>query len=146
MTEALTGPQWRVFLYALADEVDGMGGPGARDELLRNVGRRMATLRPTLPVPSLDLLEAEINEILSVMGWGSAALRFNEADHQLVIAHTGLPRIGAAGDPPGSWLGAVLEGLYQGWLNQIPGADPALVVRRQSVTPQTVTLRYARSA
>jgi hypothetical protein len=40
----------------------------------------------------------------------------------------------------------VLEGLYQGWLNQIPGADPALVVRRQSVTLNTVTLRYARVA
>jgi hypothetical protein len=146
MSEASTAPQWRVFLYALADEVDGLGGPGARDELLRNIGRRMALLRPALPVPSLDLLEVEINEILNVMGWGAAALRFNEADHQLVIAHTGLPRIGAAGDPPGTWLAAVLEGLYQGWLNQIPGADPALVVRRQSVTLNTVTLRYARVA
>jgi hypothetical protein len=146
MSEALTAPQWRVFLYALADEVDGMGGPGARDELLRNIGRRMAMLRPTLPVPSLDLLEIEINEILGVMGWGTAALRFHEADHHLVITHTGLPRIGAAGDPPGTWLAALLEGLYQGWLNQIPGADPALVVRRQSVTPHSVTLRYARAA
>ena len=146
MTDVPATPHWRVFLQALADEVDSQGGAAARDELLRGIGRRMAKLRPIVTVAGgVDLLVDEINELLSGMGWGFATIRVDDDYPALVILHTGLPRIGATGEPTGTWLSAVLEGLYQGWLAQLPGGDAGgMVVRRESVMPRTITLRYGR--
>ena len=144
MTDVSTTSHWRVFLYALAEEVDTQGGIAARDELLRGVGRRMAKLRPILSVSGIDLLATEINEQLSTMGWGSVSLRTDDEYPALLIIHTGLPWVGAIAEPPGTWLSAVLEGLYQGWLSQLPTNDVSMVVRRESVTARTVTLHYSR--
>jgi hypothetical protein len=135
---------WSVFLRAMADEIDAMGGAQARDALLRGVGRRMAAMRPISPAPNLETLAMEINDHLGVMGWGSVGFVLSDRDHALLITHTQLPRIGAAGDPPGTWVSAVLEGLYSGWMNQMPGADHSLTVRRLRLTPQTVLLRYGQ--
>jgi hypothetical protein len=138
------GIDWSVFLRALADEVDTMGGPQARDALLRGVGARMAGMRPISPAPNLETLSMEINDHLGAMGWGSVGFVLSERDHALLITHNQLPRIGAAGDPPGTWVSALLEGLYAGWLGQMPGSDRTLVVRRMRITPQTVLLRYGQ--
>jgi len=88
----------------------------------------------------------ELNDTLGAVGWGAVGFQLNETDRSLLITHTGLPRVGAAGDPPGTWISAVLEGLYDGWMGQLPGSDPSLVARRMRVTPQTVLLRYGRPA
>jgi hypothetical protein len=139
------GIDWSVFLRALADEVDTMGGAQARDALLRGVGTRMAAMRPISPAPNLETLAMEINDHLGTMGWGAVGFVLSERDHALLITHSQLPRIGAAGDPPGTWVSAVLEGLYGGWMNQMPGSDRGLTVRRVRITTQTVLLRYGQN-
>lgn len=139
------GVQWRVFLRALADEVDALAGPGERDALLRGVGVRMARLMPLPPARSLETLEMEMNDALAAIGWGQVRLSLNEAERRLAIAHSGLPRIGAAGTPPGTWLATALEGLYETWMAQQPGSDPGLTARRIAPgTAEVITIHYGR--
>jgi len=137
--------QWRSFLRALAEEVDSSAGPSARDALLRGVGHRMARMMPLPPASSMETLELEMNDALSSTDWGRVRLDLQESDRCLVLTHTALPRIGSAGDPPGTWLAAVLEGLYEGWMAQQPGSESSLSARIQPGTgSETVTLRYGR--
>lgn len=139
------GHPWRVFIRALAGEVDAQGGEAARDELLRGVGRRMAKLMPLPEVTSVESLEIEMNDMLSLLAWGSTRLTLEENENSLTIIHSGLPRLGAAGNPPGLWLSAVLEGLYETWIAQQPGSDPQLFARRSAITPEeTIVLRYGK--
>jgi hypothetical protein len=135
--------QFREFLRGLAMELDAQAGPQGRDILLRSIGLQMARLIPILPVASMEALEMEINERLATIGWGHTRLVLQEADRCLIFTHSGLPRIGSVGEPHGFWLSAVLEGLYEGWMAQQPGADPALAARRQmDHEGDAVILRY----
>jgi hypothetical protein len=137
---------WRRFLRALADEIDAQRGESARDELLRATGRRMARLLPLPEVASVEALEIEINEALGSLGWGSATVMLEETERRLAILHTQLPRLGGAGEPPGLWLSAVLEGLYETWIAQQPGSDPHLIARRvASPAPGAVALHYGKT-
>jgi hypothetical protein len=137
---------WRLFLRALVEEIDSLTGTADRDEMLRSIGRRMARMLPVPPVGSLETLEIEMNDALQAIGWGSVHLSLNEAQRALMISHSGLPRIGSAGSPPGTWLAALLEGLYETWLAAQPGSDPNLVIRREpGSTSQTIILRFGRS-
>jgi hypothetical protein len=137
---------WRCFLRALASEIDAQGGAAARDELLRGIGRRMARLMPLPEVASMEALEMEMNDALKAIGWGAMRLALREGERSLIISHVGLPRIGAAGDPPGLWLSAVLEGLYETWLGQQPDSDNSLIAQRIAVpAPDTLTLRYGKA-
>jgi hypothetical protein len=137
--------EFRVFLRALAIEIDALAGAERRDEVLRSVGRRMAALRPLAETDTLEALELEMNETLADLGWGSARLSLDEADRALLIHHTGLPRLGAAGEPPGLWLSAVLEGLYEGWMARQPGGDASLAASRIGLpAPDVIALRYGR--
>jgi len=138
--------QWRPFLRAMIEEIDSLTGAAERDEMLRSVGRRMAKSLPLTSVGSLEMLELEINDTLESIGWGTAALTLNEGQRSLIISHTGLPRIGSAGSPPGTWLAALLEGLYESWLSQQPGSDPNLTIRREaSSTSSPIILRFGRT-
>jgi hypothetical protein len=137
--------EFRVFLRALATEMDALAGAERRDEVLRSVGRRLAALRPLPETDTLEALELEMNETLADLGWGSARLSLDEADRALLIHHTGLPRLGAAGEPPGLWLSAVLEGLYEGWMARQPGGDASLAASRIGLpAPDVIALRYGR--
>jgi hypothetical protein len=140
------GIDWSLFLRGMADEIDAVGGATARDTLLRHVGHRIAVMRPVGAAPNMETLAMEMNDQLAAIGWGMVGIVLSERDRSLLITHSQLPRIGAAGDPPGTWLSAMLEGLYEGWLAQLPGSDPAMVVRRMRITPQTVLLRYGRTS
>jgi hypothetical protein len=136
---------WRGFLRALADEIDAQRGEAARDELLRATGRRMARLLPLPEVGSVEALAMEMNDALEALGWGSVTLTLEESEKRLTITHSGLPRLGGAGEPPGLWLSAVLEGLYETWIAQQPGSDSHLVARRFAApAPGVVALRYGR--
>lgn len=147
--QALAGTesiQWRLFLRALVDEVDAMAVPAERDEMLRGVGARMARLLPVPAVGTLAMLQLEVNEVLRSIGWGEAAFTLDETDRLLAIAHAGLPRIGSAGDPPGTWLSALLEGLYESWLGQqqLAGTPLSFNARRIRLDQDGVTLHYGR--
>jgi hypothetical protein len=133
-------------LRAFAEEVDATGGAVARDALLHGVGERMAMMSPLPAVVDIAGIEIEINSLLAEWGWGSAELELNETEHALVIVHHGLPSVGSIGDPPGTWLSALLEGLYETWIGQIPGGDRGLSARRQRILNGAVTLRYGRNA
>ena len=137
--------QWRAFLRGLAIELEAQAGPAASAALLRGIGQRMAQLLALPPVASMEALEMEMNAILGETGWGSVRLALNEAERCVILRHSGLPRIGSAGEPAGSWLAPVLEGLYQGWMGQQPGADDKLRATVQEPGDPTV-LRYGRAA
>ena len=87
-----------------------------------------------------------MNDALASMGWGSVTLALDEDERRLTILHSGLPRLGGAGDPPGLWLSAVLEGLYETWIGQQPGSDRRLVARRcTSEAAGIVALHYGKA-
>jgi hypothetical protein len=137
---------WRPFLRALAEELDAVAGAGGRDALLHGVGRQLASQHPLPPQGSTEALALEMNEVLENFGWGRVRITFSAADACLVLTHRGLPRVGGRGDPPGTWLAGVLEGLYEGWLARQPGADASLVTRRVATTePDTVVVRYGKA-
>lgn len=134
---------WRVFLRGLALEMEAQAGPVATAAVLRAVGQQMARLAALPPVGSMEALEIEMNAVLTEIGWGSVRLTMNEAERCVVIEHAGLPRIGSAGEPAGTWLAPALEGLYQAWMGQQPGADESLRARLQHCG-SSVTIRYGR--
>jgi hypothetical protein len=138
--------QWRLFVRALADEVDSLAGPGERDDMLRGMGRRMSRMMPLPHVEQLDALQIEMNEALGDLGWGQVHLHLNADDRAIIIRHHGLPQVGSLGTPAGTWLAALLEGLYEGWLAQQPGSQASLVARRVPANSgEFVTLRFARA-
>jgi hypothetical protein len=72
-------------------------------------------------------------------------LSFDERERCLLLTHEGLPRVGGAGDPPGSWLAGALVGLYEGWLSQQSGADASFAARRvPSSDPDEIVIRYGQ--
>lgn len=138
--------KFRVFLRALAEEIDATAAPGERDDLLRGVGARMAKLMPVPLVESLSALEMEMNDALTGLGWGQTRLDLNEAERAVLITHTGLPRVGSLGNPPGTWLSPLLEGLYGTWMAQQPGSVPILSARRVvSGDADAIALRFGRT-
>ena len=136
--------QWRMFVRALAEEVDSLAGANERDDMLRGVGRRMARMLPLPPVRTLDALEIEANDALDMIGWGRVRFELQEAQVKLRLVHDGLPRVGSLGGPAGHWLSALLEGLYDGWLGQQPGSSPALSARRVEDGGTSVVMAYGR--
>jgi hypothetical protein len=47
------------------------------------------------------------------------------------------------GNPPGTWLAAVLEGLYSGWMAAQPGSEPSLAVELQGpANADALVMRY----
>ncbi|GAB0116433.1 cellulose biosynthesis protein BcsD [Acidisoma sp. 7E03] len=139
------GADWRPLLRALAEELDSIGGAEGRDLLLQGVGRQLAAQHPITPQQSTVGLALEMNEVLGHFGWGRVRMHFSAADACLYLTHEDLPRIGGRGDPPGTWLAAVMAGLYEGWLARQPGADPGFTARRvPAVEDGTVLIRYGR--
>jgi hypothetical protein len=136
---------WRPFLRALADELDAVAGVGGRDALLHGVGRQLARLHPLSPRESTDALALEMNEVLQAFGWGRVQITFAAQQACLFLIHDGLPRVGGRGDPPGTWLGGTLVGLYEGWMAQQPGASASLVARRiASPNTEEIVIRYGK--
>lgn len=143
---ARMAPDWRPLLRALAEELDAIAGAQGRDALLHGVGRQLAVQHPLTTQNSTAGLTLEMNEVLGNFGWGRVRIAFSAADACLYLTHEDLPRIGGRGDPPGTWLAAVVEGLYEGWLAQQPGADATFTARRvPAVEDGTVLIRYGKS-
>jgi hypothetical protein len=137
-------PAWRAFLRGLALELDVQVGQDVRIGILRATGQQMAEMLTLPAVDSLEALELEMNDVLAEIGWGRVELTLLEAERCVSIDHTGLPRIGSAGEPPGNWLAPVLEGLYQGWMGQQPGADPSFRSSIRNHEQDAIVIRYGR--
>jgi hypothetical protein len=135
---------WRAFLRGLALELDAQVDTDVRIAILRATGARMAEMLALPAVDSLEALELEMNDVLAEIGWGRAELTLLEAERCVTIGHVGLPRVGSAGEAPGTWLAPVLEGLYQGWMGQQPGADPLFRCSIKGCESGGVVIRYGR--
>jgi hypothetical protein len=135
---------WRAFLRGLALELDIQAGPDASTAILRAAGQQMAAMLALLAVHSLEALELEMNSVLGEICWGSVQVTLHEAERCVILRHSDLPRIGSAGDPPGTWLAPALEGLYQGWMGQQAGADPSFSARVKGYEGDTIVIRYGR--
>jgi hypothetical protein len=145
VVDAAPLPQaWRALLRGLALELDAQVGSDVRIAILRATGQRMAEMLTLPAVDSLEALELEMNDVLAEIGWGRAELTLLEAERCVTIGHVGLPRIGSAGEPLGTWLAPVLEGLYHGWMGQQPGADPSFRARIKTYEQGGVVFRYGR--
>lgn len=145
MNDASETVMWRAFLRAMVDQIDGDSGVPARDALLRGIGRRMAATNPLPLATDTQALTMEMNDRLAGWHWGGVKLHLSDTERVLVITHTGLPWIGGTGEPPGTWLAAVLEGLYETWLNALPNADQSLTTRRFRTTSEYVVLKYGQA-
>jgi hypothetical protein len=135
---------WRTFLRGLSVELDGQIGSDASVAVRRAVGQRMASLLPLIPVASLEALEVEMNTVLAEIGWGCVQLTLHESERCVTMIHCGLPQVGSAGEPAGTWLAPTLEGLYQGWMGQQPGADGSLSARVGRCEGERIIIRYGR--
>jgi Cellulose synthase subunit D len=135
---------WRTFLRGLAIELDAQAGSDVSIAILRGVGRQMASLLPLVSVASLEALELEMNMVLAEIGWGRVQVELHEAERCVRMTHTGLPHVGSAGQPAGTWLAPVLEGLYQAWMGQQPGADGSLRAEIGQYEGDSVVIRYRR--
>jgi len=136
--------QWRVFLRAMMETLEGHLDHGAREGLLRMVGARMAALMPLPPCATLGELEARMNDTLATADWGYVQLSLDVNNRTLLLRHVAAPLVGTHADLTGSWAGAVLEGLYGAWFSQQPGAEPGIHVRRWGPDGGGIMLRYAR--
>lgn len=137
-------PQWRSFLRAMMETLEGHLDAGGREGLLRLVGSRMAALMPLPACATLGELEARINDTLAVADWGYVQLSLDVNTKCVVLRHVAAPLVGTHADLTGSWIGSVLEGLYGTWLGNQPGAEPGIHVRRWGPDGGAMLLRYTR--
>jgi len=137
--------QWRAFLRALVETLDAHLDQAGRTALMRIIGRRMADAMPLAHCDTLAGLEAQVNDALAAAEWGFCHLAVDTEARRLVITHAAAPAIGAGEDTDGGWIGAVMEGLYTGWLTEQPGADAALSAEIASYTPGEAVLHYGRT-
>lgn len=137
-------PQWRVFLRAMMETLESQLEHSAREGLLRLVGARMAALMPLPPCATLGELEARMNDTLATAEWGYVQLSLDVDNRTVLLRHLAAPLVATHADLSGSWLGAVLEGLYGTWLGNQPGAEPGIHVRRFGPDGGVMMLRYAR--
>lgn len=138
--------QWRAFLRALVETLDEHLDHEGRAALMRAVGRRMADAMPLPHCDTLKALESAINDALGAAEWGYCQISVNVETRRLVVTHAAAPAIGAGDDADGGWIGAVLEGLYAGWLAEQPGADAHLAPAMASYVPGEARLEYGRAA
>lgn len=139
-------PQWRPFLRALMGVVAEHLPGDARVTLLRALGEGMAREMPLPPCGTLVELEARMNEALATVEWGYVQISLDEAAPSLLIRHAAAPLVSVAGDAEGAWVGTVLEGLHQSWLDAQPGAASGVAVRCAKLENALVELRYALAA
>ncbi|RVT96927.1 hypothetical protein EOD42_11025 [Rhodovarius crocodyli] len=137
-------PQWRGFLRALVETLDTHLDAAGRDALLRAVGGRMAQLAAIPACGTLAELETRINDVLAAADWGYAQISLDAQAKAMFIAHHAAPAVSTYHDAQGAWVGAVLEGLYAGWLATQPGAEGGVSVKVQPGGGGAITLRYGK--
>jgi hypothetical protein len=138
--------QWRTFLRAMVETLEGCLDAAGCEGVMRSVGTRMAALMPLPACATLAELEARINDMLAPMDWGYVQMSLDLANRAVVLRHVAAPQVGTHADLNGTWIGPVLEGLYAGWLGSQPGAEPMVPVRKWAPDGTALLLRYAKAA
>lgn len=138
--------QWRLFLELVFDELSSSAGKEESSGFWRHIGGRIASEMPIGECATLELLEAVINDILGQLDWGWASIT---ADNQKMhICHTASPAPGSSRERIETSLfamSALLEGLYQGWLQQ-QGGDIDVPIRctSRNLEKRECTFLYGR--
>ena len=138
--------QWRTFLRAMVETLEGRLDAAECEGMLRLVGARMAALMPLPACATLAELETRINDQLAAVDWGYVQMSLDMTRPAMVLRHVAAPTVGTHADIAGSWIGSVLEGLYAGWLGSQPGAEPTVPVRKWTPDGPALLLRYEKAA
>lgn len=119
--------QWQGFLKALSDELRQQMPAEEIESLMYVLGRRMANdIRPDVG-GTLEQMQAAINDVWAAMNWGWVNVK--DVQTSLEIVHCCAPFRAAFGDDALQWAGALLEGIYSLWFEEI-GAGDDLVLRQ----------------
>lgn len=136
--------QWRGFLRALVETLDGHLDAPSRDGLLRAIGGQLGGATPLPDCATLAELEARMNSSLGAIEWGFVELQFDQANRAVLLRHSAAPNVATADDAEGAWMTPVLEGLYDSWFAAQPGAEAGVPTRSTGSHGGVVMLRYAR--
>lgn len=120
-------PQWQDFLYAMSEELSAQLSLPELRGFFYAVGARMAAASPVRAGSSLAELEAAFNDWLSQRDWGFVQIQ--DRQNALELIHACAPLRAAFGEQGMSAAGAVIEGLYSTWLEQV-GVDQQLTLRQ----------------
>ncbi|WP_028241757.1 cellulose biosynthesis protein BcsD [Stutzerimonas azotifigens] len=108
------GRQWRPLVMTLVAEMYGSAGAVDACNFLRHVGTRIAAAHPLAEQPTLDELEARLNEVLLALDWGW--VRLSVDSQSIRIVHGAYPGVHERAEHWAQAIAAVLEGMYQQWL------------------------------
>lgn len=137
--------QWRGFMRALVETLDGHLDADGRASLMRAVGRHMADSTPLPHCDSLVEMEGRINDALAAAEWGYVELSVDTGTRRLIVAHHAAPAVAAGDDADGRWIAPVLEGLYETWFSSQPGASADVKPAVVSYAPGNARLHYGRN-
>lgn len=115
----MIAPEYSLFIHSLATELDLQAGEEESAVLLHSVGQRMAQRMPLPACDTTESLELECNATLARTGWGHAVFALDQQRNLFSIRVHDSPRVGAVGNPPGYWFGALYSGLFTGWFAQL---------------------------
>lgn len=139
-TQRECDPQWQAFLSALSAELsEQLSLPELRG-FFYAVGARMAAQSPVESGTSLNDMEQAFNRWLSLRNWGF--VKIEDRHNALEFLHSCAPLRAAFGEQGMVAAGAIIEGLYSAWLQQV-GIEEQLELRQIGVAEGIAdTLRF----
>lgn len=135
--------QWQGFLHALSDELQQQMPAEEIESLMYVLGRRMGQdIRPDVG-GTLAQMQDAINDVWASMNWGWVSVK--DVHTSLEIVHHCAPFRAAFGEEGLQWAGALLEGIYSLWLEEL-GAGDDLILRQIELEAGSVDVYRFRLA
>ncbi|WP_251978188.1 cellulose biosynthesis protein BcsD [Salinicola avicenniae] len=108
------------------------------EAFLHRVGLQMARQLPLGAPATLRALEHIVNRRLGELDWGWCLLRDHE--QYLLIEHGDVPTFGLVYRDAAAGMGAIIAGLYEGWLATQGGTGRVRIIRQDD--RQSLLFRY----
>ena len=134
-------PGWLDLVSVLLEGMVANAGQAEAEAFLQNRGESLAARYPLPEARTVQDLEREINLQLARFNWGFVQLQ--PQDNALLLKHHALPA-GDNAQAVADWqsaFGAVLAGLYSGWL-QGQGGSAAVQIVLELNDGNTLHYRY----
>lgn len=139
-TQRECDPQWQAFLSALSDELSQQLSLPELRGFFYAIGARMAAQSPVEAGASLADMERAFNGWLSPRNWGF--VQIEDRQNALEFLHSCAPLRAAFGAQGMAAAGAIFEGLYGTWLQQV-GIEDELELRQVGAAEGVAdTLRF----